>query len=45
MNFRKTRRNDANVLASPGINDHQQPAHGPNAKCHESLLARIGFVI
>ena len=45
MSFGGTRRDDANVLASPRVHDDEQSAHRSHAKRDESLLFRIGFFI
>ena len=45
MGLRRARGNDANVLASPRVHNHEQSAHHTHAKRDEPLLIRIGFII
>src|SRR4051812_42331122 len=45
MGLGGTRRDDANALASPRVNDNEQSAYRAHAKRDESLFIRIGFVI
>ena len=45
MGFGRTRRNNANVLASPRVHDNEQASERTHAERHEPLLVRIGFVI
>ena len=45
MGFGRTRRDNPNVLATPGLYNYEQTAHLTHADRDKSLLTRVGFLI